>query len=135
MEFQYFAMGELVDGWGRYDWQVLEAALDKAKAGGRQLIFRIYLEYPGKDDVLPSFLLKEGVKVTRWNDEGGKVVVTPDYESEIVRRAIREFIGALGKKYGGDPRVGFVTAGILGLWGEWHNYPRELADGFGNVLG
>ncbi|MEN8785381.1 MAG: hypothetical protein ABF379_13535 [Akkermansiaceae bacterium] len=125
MEFQYFAMGGLMQGWGEYDWQVLEAALNKAKAGGRQLIFRIYLEYPGKKDVFPGFLLKAGVKVTRWNDESGKVVATPDYESEIVRRAIREFIEALGRKYDGDPRVGFVTAGILGLWGEWHNYPRE----------
>jgi hypothetical protein len=47
MEFQYFAMGDLMKDWGKYDWQVLEAALDKAKAGGRQLIFRVYLEYPG----------------------------------------------------------------------------------------
>ncbi|MDB4713318.1 hypothetical protein OAF41_01015 [bacterium] len=125
MEFQYFAMGELMKGWGQYDWRVLEGALEKAKAGGRQLIFRIYLEYPGKDDVLPAFLLQEGIKVTRWAEESGKQVVTPDYESEMVRRAILDFIGALGKKYDGDPRVGFITAGILGLWGEWHNYPRE----------
>lgn len=24
----------------------------------------------------------------------------------------------------GDPRIGFVTAGLLGLWGEWHTHPR-----------
>lgn len=125
MEFQYFALGDLMKGWGKYDWQVLETALEKAKAGGRQLIFRIYLEYPGKEDVLPEFLSAEGMKVTRWKDESGKKVVTPDYESGIARRTIREFIGALGKKFDGDPRVGFITAGILGLWGEWHNYPRE----------
>jgi hypothetical protein len=63
--------------------------------------------------------------VTRWKDGEGRKVETPEYESGMVRRAIREFIEALGKKYDGDSRVGFITAGILGLWGEWHNYPRE----------
>ena len=92
MEFQYFAMGELMKGWGKYDWRVLEAALEKSKAGGRQMIFRIYLEYPGKAEVLPGFLVEEGLKVTRWTDEGGKKVVTPDYKGDLLRRAMREFI-------------------------------------------
>jgi hypothetical protein len=30
-----------------------------------------------------------------------------------------------GKKYDGDPRVGFLTAGLLGTWGEWHTYPKS----------
>jgi len=31
----------------------------------------------------------------------------------------------MGKKYDGDPRIGFVTAGLLGTRGEWHQYPRQ----------
>lgn len=42
-----------------------------------------------------------------------------------MRKALVGFIEALGEKYDGDPRIGFLTAGILGLWGEWHNYPRS----------
>ena len=38
---------------------------------------------------------------------------------------LKEFIAAFGKKYDGDPRIGYITAGLLGHWGEWHTYPRE----------
>lgn len=125
MEFRYFALGEVMKGWGDFDWSVVEEQLEKTKQGGRQLVFRIFLEYPGKDQVLPEFLLKEGLKVTEWKDPDGKVVVTPDYGSAVARRAVLECIAAMGKKYDQDPRVAFLTAGMLGLWGEWHNYPRN----------
>jgi hypothetical protein len=52
-------------------------------------------------------------------------VETPDYGDANLRRAMKAFIAALGAKYDGDPRVGFITAGLLGTWGEWHDYPRE----------
>ncbi|YCM43299.1 hypothetical protein V2O64_18505 [Verrucomicrobiaceae bacterium 227] len=130
MEFRYFGFGEIMKGWGDYDWSVVEAQLEETRKRGNQSVIRIYLEYPGKNGV-PGFLIKEGLKVTEWKTDGRKVV-TPDYGSGLMRRAMREFIAAFGKKYDGDPRLGFITAGILGLWGEWHNYPRvELAAGKG----
>ncbi len=124
MEFRYFSLNDLMRGWGEFDWSKVEESLERSKASGRQSIFRVYLEYPGKTDCLPEFLLKEGMKVTRWKDNDGKDVVSPDYAGSIAQRAIHECIEALGQKYDGDPRIGFVTAGMLGLWGEWHSYPR-----------
>ncbi len=38
---------------------------------------------------------------------------------------LRSFIAAFGAKYDGDARIGFITAGLLGTWGEWHTYPRS----------
>ena len=35
------------------------------------------------------------------------------------------FIRAFGKRFDGDPRLAYVTAGLLGTWGEWHTYPRN----------
>jgi hypothetical protein len=32
-----------------------------------------------------------------------------------------EFIAAFGQRYDGDPRIGFLTVGLLGFWGEWHD--------------
>lgn len=124
MEFSYLALNEVMKGWGKYDWSALEKTLEKGKAGGRQTIFRFYLEYPGKKLALPDFLLAEGVKIVEWKDDEGQACLTPDYEDVLLRRAISEFIAALGKKYDGDPRVGFITMGMLGKWGEWHNFPR-----------
>lgn len=128
MEFRYFSMRELMTGRGRYDWAPLERTLEEVAGRGKQLVFRVYTEYPGKECGLPEFLRKEGVKLTRWRSgdpSGGGDVMTPDYEDPRFRSAVKEFVAALGARYDGDPRVGFLTAGFLGLWGEWHDYPRE----------
>jgi len=45
---------------------------------------------------------------------------TPDYANPKLRAVLLRFIAALGRKYDGDPRLGFITAGLLGGWGEWH---------------
>ena len=45
---------------------------------------------------------------------------TPDYTDPRLRAVLLRFIAALGRKYDGDPRIGFITAGLLGGWGEWH---------------
>ncbi|MGJ8697502.1 MAG: hypothetical protein ACSHYF_14390 [Verrucomicrobiaceae bacterium] len=124
MEFSYVPMGKLMKGWGRYDWSALEEILEGVKLRGKQTVFRVYLEYPGIEGAVPEFLVKEGVKVTEWEVDG-KVELTPDYGDERLRKAMREFIAALGKRYDGDVRVGFVTMGMLGVWGEWHTFPRE----------
>ena len=125
MEFSYLAMSEVVTGWGTYDWSSLEKILARAKERGLQSVFRVYLEYPGKQSGVPEFLTKEGVRVTEWKSREGHLSYTPDYEDLRLRRAMREFIMAMGAKYDGDPRIGFLTAGMLGSWGEWHNYPRR----------
>ena len=41
-----------------------------------------------------------------------------------MRQALTNFIAALGARYDGDPRIGFITVGLLGFWGEWHTYPH-----------
>ncbi len=128
MEFRYFAWKDLMTGRDEYDWTRLEKTLDEVSGRGNQLVFRVFAEYPKKGVGIPEFLVKDGVKLTRWRSDdgpGGGDVVTPDYRDPKLRSAMRRFIAALGAKYDGDPRVGFITAGMLGLWGEWHNYPRE----------
>ncbi len=41
----------------------------------------------------------------------------------MLDQAMTNFIAALGARYDGDPRVGFIELGLLGFWGEWHTYP------------
>jgi len=104
--------------------------LDRIAARGHQTVFRIYLEYPGKTGVIPAFLVKDGMKVHKWlytetQPEPPAPIETPDYEDKNLRKSLRNFVAALGKKYDGDPRIGFITAGLLGTWGEWHTYPKD----------
>jgi hypothetical protein len=35
------------------------------------------------------------------------------------------FIQALGRRYDGDPRIGFIEVGLIGFWGEWHTFPHD----------
>ena len=131
LEFSYIKFSDLVVGPDRYDWQPLEELLDDVTSRGNQTVFRVYLEYPGGESGIPKFLVKQGLRVHRWQHEqdttiGGKgAIETPDYEDPKLRKTLQQFIAALGEKYDGDPRVGYITAGLLGKWGEWHNYPKD----------
>ena len=134
MEFSYVPMRGLMDrtrdAHGElqyvYDWAPIEQRINTANDRGCQLIFRIFLEYPGQPIAVPQFLIDDGLKMIEWTDpEENKTNCTPDYQDPHLRQAIKAFIAALGQKYDGDPRVGFLTAGILGKWGEWHNWPQS----------
>lgn len=129
MEFGYLPLADLMTGPDNYDWQPLEKLLKATAGRGNQAIFRIWIEYPGQESGLPSFLKEQGVKVTEWENTDekspAKLCYTPDYEDERLVRAIENFIAALGHRYDGDARIASITAGLLGSWGEWHTYPRE----------
>lgn len=128
LEFNYLPYSALVKGYDEFDWKPLDAMLDDIASRGHQAIFRIYLEYPGKKSGIPPFLVSDGLKVTNWRHPENTPpaqIDTPNYEDKNLRKSLKTFIAALGKRYDGDPRVGFITAGLLGAWGEWHNYPRD----------
>jgi hypothetical protein len=130
LEFNYLPYSALVKGYDTFDWAPLERMLDDMAGRGHQAIFRIFLEYPGKTDAIPAFLVKDGLKVTKWlytetQPLPPAPIETPDYEDKNLRRSLKNFLAALGKKYDGDPRIGFITAGLLGTWGEWHCYPKD----------
>lgn len=128
LEFNYLPYSALVKGYEEFDWLPLEKLLNDIASRGHQAIFRVYLEYPGLASGIPKFLRDDGLKVTTWlypeNNPPAKID-TPDYEDPKLRKSLKNFIAALGKKYDGDPRIGFITAGLLGAWGEWHTYPRD----------
>jgi hypothetical protein len=129
MEFNYLPYSALVKGYNEFDWVALEKMLNDIAGRGHQAVFRICLEYPGGKGLIPDFLIRDGLKIHRWwySDGTGRapvLVETPDYEDNNLRKSLKSFITALGRKYDGDPRIGFITAGLLGLWGEWHTYPK-----------
>ena len=130
LEFNYLPYSVLVKGYDEFDWKPMETMLDRIAARGHQAVFRIYLEYPGKKGIIPEFLVKDGLKVHKWlytetQPEPPAPIETPDYEDKNLRKSLKSFLAAFGKKYDGDPRIGFITAGLLGTWGEWHTYPKD----------
>jgi len=130
MEFSYLPLSDLMTGPNDFDWQPLDTLLDEIASRRHQAVFRIWMEYPGHEEGIPPFLERDGLKVTEWRNENtaprpAKRIRTPDYNDPQLRTALQTFIAALGKRYDGDPRIGFITAGLLGTWGEWHTHPRS----------
>ena len=126
LEFFYLPLSDLMIGPNLFDWSSLERKLDAIARRGNQAIFRIWVEYPTLETGVPTFLIEQGVKLTRWrNPFENSWNVTPDYGDERLIKALEQFIAALGARYDNDPRVGFLTAGLLGSWGEWHTWPRD----------
>lgn len=130
MEFSYLPLSDLMVGKNDFRWEPLEKLLDDIASRGNHTVFRVYLEYPGKTDGIPKFLEEQGLKVHEYQNTNTAPfpptkVRTPDYSSPLLRESLATFIAALGKRYDNDPRIGYIHAGLLGTWGEWHTYPRD----------
>ncbi|HJU38176.1 MAG TPA: hypothetical protein VJ724_01290, partial [Tahibacter sp.] len=44
----------------------------------------------------------------------------PDWNAAAFRTQAVQLVEAFGARYDGDPRITAIQAGLLGLWGEWH---------------
>lgn len=129
IEFSYFSLKELMTGMDEFQWGTLDDKLSRAQSRGMQFNFRVWIEYPNRGDSLPDFL-RGSVAVSRWeekNDDGKvtNVNYSPDYEAPALRAALKSFIAALGKRYDTEDTIGFITVGLLGKWGEWHNFDQS----------
>lgn len=130
LEFNYVPLRALMTGPDTFDWSPLEKLLDEVAGRGCQTIFRVWLEYPGRPTGIPQFLLEAGLQTHTYTNTNTQphppaLITTPDYEDPRLRAALTNFIAALGRRYDGDPRIGYITAGLLGTWGEWHTHPRS----------
>jgi hypothetical protein len=135
LEFGYLSLSTLMVGPNQFDWRPLDTLLDGVSSRGCQTVFRVWVEYPGRPSGVPAWLVADGLQIRTWTNVNKitladakplppEVHHTPDYEDARLREAIKRFIEALGRRYDGDPRIGFITAGLLGAWGEWHTHPN-----------
>lgn len=121
LEWFYIPLAALMPAENTFDWQPLEKHLIAIAARGHQAVMRVYVDYPGTIPGTPRFLLEAGVTARAYDGrKNAGMSVSPDYEDPRLRRAFADFIAAFGARYDGDPRLGFITVGLLGYWGEWH---------------
>lgn len=132
MEFDYVGLDAVMSGQDTFTLSGqdtftfdigLEPVLNDIAGRGHQMVLRFYLDYPDFRNAVPRFLIDGGLQQTRYTSDGGGR--SPNYEDENLVSALEAFIAALGARYDGDPRIGFLQAGLLGHWGEWHTYPDE----------
>jgi hypothetical protein len=126
MEWFYLPLNAVLTGPGSYDWSALEAQLNAVAARGHQSALRFYLDYPGKPSGIPQYLIDDGLVTHAYPDYANNgLSLSPDYDDPSLDAALDGFIAALGARYDGDPRIGFLQLGLLGFWGEWHTYPYD----------
>ena len=151
LEFEYIPLSDVLKGVNPsggyiFDWSTVEAFLESARLRGHQGIFRIYSEYPGRPVSVPQFLIDEGLSVTPLvyggsiDAEtgvlvGGEIAHTPDYTNPAFLDALKATIIEMGAVYDNDARIGFLELGMLGVWGEWHNYSHSSYDASTEVRG
>lgn len=125
IEWSYLPLRSLMTGPTNFSWSSLDSLLSSDVGRGHQTIFRVYLDYPTLPTGIPQYLLDAGLITYTYDDYGNDgISVCPDYENPLLDQALTNFIAALGARYDGDPRIGFVELGLLGYWGEWHTYPE-----------
>ena len=140
LAWSYFGLSEVMTGatdCGTYNWSIVDNALNEIASYGNQAAIRFYMEYPGGTGSHPGNAIPhcfDGHVTYRNNTYWG--TVSPDYDSPYLLDAVTRFIAAFGARYDGDPRIGFINLGIVGLWGEWHTWPfdTDTSDGYPNLM-
>lgn len=126
MEWFYLPLNAVMTGPDQFRWTALERRLNDIASRGHQAVFRFYLDYPGRPSGVPQYLLDAGLVTHAYTENGNDgVSVSPDYDDPRLVAALESFIGAFGRRYDGDPRIGFITLGLIGFWGEWHTWPYD----------
>ncbi len=125
MEFFYIGLRNTMNGMNDFDWTALENKLEDISNEGNTAIVRFYLDTPATPIATPQFLIDAGVEMRNYSNYGNRPgdSKSPDYNDPRTMAALTNFIDNFGDKYNGDPRISIVQGGVVGFWGEWHNYP------------
>lgn len=128
--FKYYVKDLLSDD-GSPDLRKLEIDLRRSQRSGQQLALRLMVS--GEEAYSNAgYFRRWGVRSGfhyRYFDGGyaGSQLWTPDLADRKAQKILLDLVSAIGRKYGGDPRLAHVDLGLHGLWGEGHfsnTFPR-----------
>ena len=127
LEWFYLPVNAIVTAEDTYDWATLDRWLNSIAARGHQSVFRLYLDYPGRQTGVPRYLIDAGIDTSRrYTDYGNNnTSFSPDYDDPRIITMLQNLVDALGQRYDADPRIGYITQGLTGFWGENHTYPYD----------
>jgi hypothetical protein len=131
MEWFYIPLRDIMTAENTFNWTALDAQLNSIASRGHQAAFRVYVDYPKRTTGIPQYLLDTGLATFSYDDSSNAASATPsvspDYQDRRLIKAFTDFITALGARYDGDARIGYITAGLYGFWGEWHVHSHPLS--------
>lgn len=124
-----------VFAWGRFETNHLKPILDDHPLA--TFILRPVADYPDGENSgitgfytgedlerdFPRFLIEAPLNIPYWpyaSCDGDGPGWTPDWNHPLMIAQMTQFVAAIRGRYDGDPRITAIQAGLLGLWGEWH---------------
>ena len=120
--FQYLKWKDFEPTDGNFDFDAVENVIQRPGSQGRHIILRLYTDWFGNEetsDAGPSWVYND-YGVERLQAPNGKYITNYNHPNYITQAI--EAIEALANHYDNDPRMYSIQLGVLGYWGEWHDY-------------
>lgn len=104
---------------GRYDFNVIDSRLQKARNNGQDLALRFMPTRPADlNRGTPKWFM--GKAAGYWYSKDGRRGWAPDHNDPYFLAKQEELVTAFGEKYNGHPDIVRMDIGSVGFWGEWH---------------
>jgi len=112
---------ELEPEHGKVRWEIIDQALEQARAHGQALAIRL-MPYDEKHP-LPVWYQNSGAhRANRPTDKDGDIW-QPDFSDPLYLKYWGEVVAAAGARYDGQPDLDSVDISSVGYWGEgWSDY-------------
>jgi hypothetical protein len=110
---------------GRYEWNIIDLALDEARLHHQTLAIRM-MPYDAEHPV-PEWYQQSGAhRANKASDKDG-IVWQPDFGDPLYLRYWGELVAAAGARYDGHPYLDSVDVSSVGYWGEgWSPYMPDF---------
>jgi len=110
---------------GKFRWDIIDLALDEARAHGQTLAIRL-MPYSNKDP-LPEWYQKSGARRANKSTDKDGAIWQPDFSDPLYLKYWGELVAEAGKRYDGNPYLDSVDISSVGYWGEgWSPYMPSL---------
>lgn len=111
---------------GVYRWDILDLALQEARAHGQRLAIRL-MPYSNKDP-LPAWYRSSGARRANQPSDKDGHIWQPDFTDPLYLKYWGDLVAEAGKRYDGNPTLDSVDISSVGYWGEgWSDYMPPFA--------